>query len=185
MRRIEIDLPEVALIEVPAFSDDRGFLMETHHQQKFAELGVADTFVQDNHSRSQCGTLRGLHYQLRRPQAKLVRVAQGAVFDVAIDIREGSPTFARWYGCELSEDNRLQLYVPAGFAHGFCVLSAAADVLYKCSEVYVPGDQYGIAWDDPQLGIEWPFAQPLLSDRDAVLPRLEAARAAGELPRFA
>lgn len=185
MRRIDTDIAEVALIEVPAFTDERGFLMEVHHQHKFAALGVGDTFVQDNHSRSQVGTLRGLHYQLRRPQAKLVRVARGAVFDIAADIREGSPTFGQWFGHELSDENRLQLYVPAGFAHGFCVLSDEADVLYKCSDVYVPDDQYGVVWDDVELGIEWPLDECLLSDRDRNLPTLEAVRAAGDLPRFA
>jgi dTDP-4-dehydrorhamnose 3,5-epimerase len=141
--------------------------MESWHRKKFAELGLDVDFVQDNHSRSAKGVLRGLHYQLQRPQGKLVRVVSGAVFDVAVDIRKGSPTFGHWVGAELSEDNQHQLYVPPGFAHGFCVLSERADFLYKCTDYYVPGDEYGIRWDDPAIGIDWPGRDFVLSAKDA------------------
>jgi dTDP-4-dehydrorhamnose 3,5-epimerase len=164
--------PEVLLIEPVVFSDARGFFLETFHADKYRAAGLPVSFVQDNHSHSGAGVLRGLHYQLRRPQGKLVRVVNGCVYDVAVDIRRGSPRFGEWVGIELSADNRRQLYVPPGFAHGFCVLGASADFLYKCTDVYVPDDEYGIAWDDPELGIDWPHIDLVLSDKDRVLPRL-------------
>ena len=160
-------LPEVLLIEPDVFGDSRGFFMESWHRNKYAEQGLDVDFVQDNHSRSGKGVLRGLHYQLERPQGKLVRVVSGAVFDVAVDIRKGSPSFAQWVGTELSEENQHQLYVPPGFAHGFCVLSERADFLYKCTEFYAPQYEHGILWNDPDIGIDWPEAEYLISDKDA------------------
>jgi dTDP-4-dehydrorhamnose 3,5-epimerase len=165
-------LPGVLLVEPTVFTDPRGFFMETYHAPKFAEGGISESFVQDNHSRSVKDTLRGLHYQIERPQGKLVRVVAGEVFDVAVDIRQGSPTFGRWHGVNLSADNRLQLYVPPGFAHGFCVVSDTADVIYKCTDVYAPKGERTIRWDDPGLAIAWPVARPLLSEKDAAAPTL-------------
>lgn len=166
MRRIETALPEVFLIEPDVHSDSRGFFLESYHQQKFAELGIQDRFVQDNHSRSVRGTLRGLHYQLRYAQAKLCRVIHGAVLDVAVDIRRGSPTFAKWVAATLSAENKRQIYVPTGFAHGFVVLSETAEFLYKCSDIYHPEDEHGILWNDPELGIDWQISNPTLSGKD-------------------
>ena len=164
--------PEVLIIEPDVFGDARGFFMETWHQEKFAEQGINETFVQDNHSRSGKGVLRGLHYQLQQPQGKLVRAINGAVFDVAVDVRRGSPRFGEWVGIELSDDNMRQLYVPPGFAHGFCVLSEQVDFMYKCTQFYAPEDEYGIAWDDPAIGIDWPDIDVVLSERDRQLPTL-------------
>jgi len=165
--------PEVLLVEMDVFEDARGFFMETFHAARFAAAGLPVSFVQDNHSRSIAGVLRGLHYQLRQPQGKLMRVVCGRVFDVAVDIRQGSPRFGQWVGIELSGQNRHQLYIPPGFAHGFCVLSERADFLYKCTELYAPGDEYGIAWDDPGLAIDWPPMEYLLSEKDRHFPRLQ------------
>jgi len=165
--------PDVLLIEPDVFRDPRGFFMETFHARKFRLQGLPEVFVQDNHSRSSRGVLRGLHYQLEHPQGKLVRVASGEVLDVAVDIRRGSPFFGRWVGVVLSEDNLKQMYIPPGFAHGFCVLSERADVLYKCTDFYTPGDEYGIAWDDPDIGIEWPKLDYVLSDKDLRYPHLQ------------
>jgi dTDP-4-dehydrorhamnose 3,5-epimerase len=165
--------PDVLLIEPDVFRDPRGFFMETFHAGKYCSHGLPETFVQDNHSRSTRGVLRGLHYQLQHPQGKLVRVASGEVLDVAVDIRRGSRFFGKWVGVVLSEENLKQMYIPPGFAHGFCVLSEQADVLYKCTDVYTPGDEYGIAWDDPDIGIEWPRLDYLLSDKDQRYPRLK------------
>ena len=177
MRVIETTLPGVLIVEPDVFEDSRGFFFESYSLQKYAEHGISDTFVQDNHSLSVRGTLRGLHYQAEPGQAKLVRVARGSVFDVAVDIRWGSPTFGKWVGVELSADNRRQLYIPVGFAHGFCVTSEVAEFLYKCSSYYAPDLERGIAWDDPALAIAWPADAPILSDRDRRHPRLaEAAR---------
>lgn len=173
MRITPTRLAEVLLIEPDVHGDARGFFMETWHREKYAALGLDVDFVQDNHSRSAQGVLRGLHYQLRRPQGKLVRVIGGAVFDVAVDIRKGSPTFARWVGVELSEDNQRQLYVPPGFAHGFCVLSERADFLYKCTDYYVAEDECGIRWDDPVIAIDWPGEDFVVSARDAGNPLLD------------
>ncbi len=159
-------LPGVIIIETEAFYDNRGFFMETFHQKKYAEIGINSTFVQDNISHSRNGVLRGLHYQLRYPQAKLVYVLSGEIFDVVVDIRKGSPTFGRWEGVNLSSENRRQIYIPEGFAHGFCVLSESADVVYKCTNFYMPGDDFGILWSDPQIKIDWPVKNPVLSDKD-------------------
>ena len=175
-------LPEVLLIEPDVFGDARGFFMESWHRRRFAGAGLDVDFVQDNHSRSGAGVLRGLHYQLQQPQGKLVRVVAGEVFDVAVDIRRGSPRFGQWTGEVLSEDNFRMLYVPPGFAHGFCVLSERADFLYKCTDYYNPGDEYGIAWDDPAIGIEWPGGPFTLSDKDRANKPL--ADMAAHLPRY-
>jgi len=166
-------IPEVLLIEPDVFGDNRGFFMESWHKQKFTEQGLAADFVQDNHSRSTKGVLRGLHYQLRQPQGKLVRVVTGCVFDVAVDIRRGSPTFGQWVGAELSEDNHHQLYIPPGFAHGFCVMSETADFLYKCTAGYNPQDEHGIMWNDPAIGIRWPGDNFFISEKDKANGLLE------------
>jgi len=172
MRATPLDHPEVLLIEPDVFPDPRGFFMETFHAVKYAEHGLPAVFLQDNHSRSSRGVLRGLHYQLNNPQGKLVRVVSGEVFNVAVDIRRGSPWFGKWVGAVLSEENLRQMYVPPGFAHGFCTLSEHADFLYKCTDLYAPGDEYGIAWDDPDVAVEWPQLDYLLSDKDLGNPGL-------------
>jgi dTDP-4-dehydrorhamnose 3,5-epimerase len=177
MRVIPTALPGVLIIEPQVFADRRGFFLESYHLARYAEHGIDVAFVQDNHSRSTRGTLRGLHYQAPPGQAKLVRVAVGEVFDVAVDIRWGSPTYGRWVGVTLSAENHRQLYIPTGFAHGFCVVSESADFLYKVTSYYDPTAERGVAWDDPALGIEWPVEDPILSDRDRQHPRLaDAAR---------
>jgi dTDP-4-dehydrorhamnose 3,5-epimerase len=166
MRCIPRDLPGVVLIEPVIHRDARGFFLETFHAAKYAAAGLPAAFMQDNHSASIGGTLRGLHLQLRKPQGKLVRVIEGAIWDVAVDARPDSPTFGRWTAAMLSAENHLQLYLPPGFAHGFCVLSDKAQVSYKCTELYDPADEVGIAYDDPNLNIHWPVDDPILSDRD-------------------
>ena len=176
-------LPGVLTITPRVFPDDRGFFMEIYHRQKYAERSIGCTFVQDNHSHSCRGTLRGLHYQLEHPQGKLVWVVRGEILDVAVDIRRGSPTFGQWVSQVLSTGNHAQLFVPEGFAHGFCVLSEEADVLYKCTDFYVPEDDHGLAWNDPELGIDWPIPRPLLSPKDRSLPHLRDIPPA-KLPRF-
>ncbi len=185
MERRDTDLPGVALLAPRVFEDHRGFFLESYSQRTLAGLGIHQRFVQDNHSRSSRGVLRGLHYQLGQPQAKLVRVILGRVFDVAVDIRVGSPTFGRWTGHELSADNRLQLFAPEGFAHGFLVLSEVAEFQYKCSDFYSPADERGIAWDDPDIGIRWPLGDitPVLSAKDRQAPRLHQM-AAADLPAY-
>jgi len=172
MRVTPLDHSEVLLIEADVFTDARGFFMETFHAAKFREQGLPDAFPQDNHSRSVRGVLRGLHYQLDHPQGKLVRVVSGEVFDVAVDIRKGSPRFGKWVGAVLSEENQRQMYIPPGFAHGFCTLSEQADFLYKCTDLYAPGDEYGIAWDDADIAVEWPQLDYLLSEKDLGNPKL-------------
>ena len=180
----ETHIPDVKIIIPVVYHDNRGFFLETFHADKYRELGIDRTFVQDNHSHSRKGVLRGLHYQLTRPQAKLIYVTYGEIYDVAVDIRVGSPTFGQWVGHHLSGDNHHQLFIPEGFAHGFYVLSDRADVIYKCSDVYVPGDEFGIAWNDPTLNIDWPLVgEPIVSDKDAQLPALNAAPKE-HLPRF-
>ena len=169
-------LPEVLLIEPRLFGDERGFFLETHHQQKYEASGLGRTFVQDNHSRSRKNVLRGLHYQLQNPQGKLVYPVTGEIFDVAVDIRRGSPTFGQWTGARLSEANHRQLFIPEGFAHGFLVLSESADVIYKCTDFYAPGDEYGIYCMDEKIGIDWPQARPVLSEKDRRLPELGNTR---------
>ncbi len=166
MKVIETALPGVLIIEPQVHGDARGFFVETWHARRYAEHGLPDHFVQDNHSRSSRGVLRGLHYQLQQPQGKLVRVALGEVFDVAVDIRRGSPTFGQWVGVRLSGENHRQFYVPPGFAHGFCTLSETADFLYKCTDYYHPQSEHGVLWDDPDIGIEWPDLDVRLSDKD-------------------
>ena len=176
MNVIPTALPEVKIIEPKVFGDERGFFMETHNAAAFAAAGLDLHFVQDNHSRSTRGVLRGLHYQLSQPQGKLVRVAAGAVFDVAVDMRRSSPRFGKWVGVELSAANKRMLWVPPGFAHGFCVLSEVAEVEYKCTTVYDPSDEIGVVWDDPDIAIAWPIRAPLLSAKDRALPRLRDLR---------
>jgi dTDP-4-dehydrorhamnose 3,5-epimerase len=177
MNIIETALPGVKLIEPRVFGDARGFFLESWNAKSFADAGLDLAFVQDNHSRSARGVLRGLHYQLTNPQGKLVRVTQGAVFDVAVDIRRSSPHFGQWVGYELSAENHRMLWVPPGFAHGFLVLSETADFLYKCTSLYDPPSDRGIRWNDPAIGIVWPGldADPLLSGKDAVAPLLADA----------
>lgn len=177
MKATRLSIPEVVLIEPKVFGDARGFFFESFNQKAFNEAtGTNHQFVQDNHSRSSRGVLRGLHYQIQQPQGKLVRVARGAVFDVAVDIRRSSPTFGQWVGAELSEDNQHQLWVPPGFAHGFLVLSESADFLYKTTDYYAPQHERSIAWNDPSIGISWPALaqgqQPLLSAKDSAAPLL-------------
>ncbi|TVR01751.1 MAG: dTDP-4-dehydrorhamnose 3,5-epimerase [Desulfovibrionales bacterium] len=162
----------VLLIAPKVFGDARGFFLETFQAERYAEAGIPDPLVQDNHSRSSRGVLRGLHYQIERPQGKLVMVTKGTVFDVAVDIRKGSPTFGQWFGAELNDENHHQLYVPPGFAHGFCVLSEQADFLYKCTEYYAPDLERSILWNDPDIAINWPLKTPSLSARDTQAPRL-------------
>lgn len=168
MKVIATAIPEVLIIEPKVFGDARGFFYESFNQQAFNEAtGTDHQFVQDNHSRSTRGVLRGLHYQVQQPQGKLVRVARGSVFDVAVDIRKSSPTFGQWVGVELSEDNHRQLWVPPGFAHGFVVLSESADFLYKTTDYYAPAHERCIVWNDPAIGIEWPLSnEPSLSAKD-------------------
>jgi len=172
MRRIESGIPGVILIEPDVFVDGRGFFLETYNKRKISEIGVIDEFVQDNHSKSMKSTLRGLHYQLKHPQAKLCRVVEDEVLDVVVDIRVGSPTFGKTATARLSAENRRQMYVPAGFAHGFLVISDTAEFLYKCSDFYHPEDERGLSWNDPGLAIDWGIAEPILSARDRVHPRL-------------
>jgi dTDP-4-dehydrorhamnose 3,5-epimerase len=171
-----LQIPEVRLIKPQVFGDARGFILETYKQTAFAAEGISETFVQINHSHSSAGVLRGLHYQKApRAQAKLVTVISGAIFDVAVDIRVGSPTFGAWVGAELSGDNHYLLYIPSGFAHGFCVLSERVDVIYQATGEYSPEHERGILWNDPMIGIDWPIQTPLLSSRDVVQPWLQDA----------
>lgn len=174
-------IADVLILEPRVFGDSRGFFMESFNAAAFAKAtGVVSDFVQDNHSRSSQGVLRGLHYQLQHPQGKLVRVVSGSVFDVAVDIRKSSPSFGRWVGVELSEHNQRQLWVPPGFAHGFLVLSASADFLYKTTDYYAPEYERAIAWNDPAIGIEWPAdIQPRLSAKDAAAVALAQAEVFG------
>lgn len=176
MQVIATRLPDVLLIEPKVFGDARGFFMESWNRQTFADLGLDLDFVQDNHSRSARGVLRGLHYQLNQPQGKLVRVTNGAVYDVAVDVRRSSPHYGQWTGHELSADNQHMLWIPPGFAHGFLVLSENADFLYKTTTYYAPQWDRGIRWDDPDIGVHWPLQDvPTLSAKDQVLPRLRDA----------
>ena len=180
MKATRLAIPDVVLIEPRVFGDERGFFMESFNQRAFNE--ATDTqyqFVQDNHSRSSCGVLRGLHYQIQNPQGKLVRVVNGAVFDVAVDLRKSSPTFGQWVGAELSAENRHQLWVPPGFAHGFLVLSAFADFLYKATDYYAPEFERSVAWNDPSIGIAWPDVDmaPMLSGKDSKAVSLALAEA--------
>jgi dTDP-4-dehydrorhamnose 3,5-epimerase len=178
--RIQTEIPDLVLVEASAHGDDRGFLVETFREEAWRSLGVGVDFVQENQSRSGGGILRGLHFQLRPGQAKLVRCSRGAIWDVAVDLRRDSPTYRRWEGVLLSDENHRQLFIPAGFAHGFCVMSPEADVAYKLSSYYDPETEAGIRWDDPEIGVEWPIQHPQLSDRDKLAPTL--AEIAAELP---
>ncbi len=174
MKFLATDLPGVILVEPDIWRDARGFFLENYHARQFQEGGITATFVQDNHSQSTQGTLRGLHAQAgRHPQGKLVRATEGEIFDVAVDIRPGSPTFKKWTGAVLSESNFLLLYIPPGFAHGFCVLSGRAQVQYKCTDFYSPTDEISIRWNDPAIGVSWPVEMPLLSEKDQKAPLLE------------
>ena len=175
MQVVDTGLPGVVLIEPRVHGDSRGFFLETFHVDRYAAAGVAGPFVQDNWSRSVRGTLRGLHFQEPQAQGKLVQVVAGAVYDVAVDVRRGSPTFGRWVGYELSAENKRQLWVPPGFAHGFVVLSDVADFFYKCTALYRPEAERAVIWNDPDLAIAWPIAEPLLSTKDAAAPRLADA----------
>ena len=170
MKFTPTEISDVILIEPDVFGDNRGFFMETWHAEKFAAGGIAADFVQDNHSRSSHGILRGLHYQVTKPQGKLVRVLGGEVFDVAVDLRKNSATFGQWVGMHLSEDNKKMLWIPPGFAHGFYVISEQADFFYKCTDFYVPEYERAIRWDDPDFGIDWPLVDgnpPVLALKDA------------------
>jgi dTDP-4-dehydrorhamnose 3,5-epimerase len=178
---IQTGIPDLLIIEPRVFADERGFFLEIFHAARFREAGLPDSFVQDNHSRSKRGVIRGLHYQEPEGQGKLVRCTRGALFDVAVDIRAGSPAFGRWYGMELSEETMRMLWIPAGFAHGFCALTDEADLVYKCTVPYSPRHEHSIVWNDPEIGIKWPVSDPVLSPKDAAAPPLKNA---SPLPRF-
>jgi dTDP-4-dehydrorhamnose 3,5-epimerase len=180
---IPTKLEEVLLLEPQSFEDPRGYFMEIFQARRYTEIGIHNVFVQDNLSCSVRSTLRGLHFQHPNPQAKLVQAVSGEIFDVAVDIRRGSPTFGQWAGAILSDQNHRQLFIPEGFAHGFCVLSERAHFLYKCSALYSPKDEGGLRWDDPEIAVDWPIAQPLLSERDKQFPSLKQIAAAC-LPRL-
>jgi dTDP-4-dehydrorhamnose 3,5-epimerase len=183
LQRIETSLPGVVELRPRVFQDTRGFFFESYHFARFRELGIADSFVQDNHSCSLRGTLRGFHYQLHRPQAKLCRVVEGRVLDVVLDVRVGSPQFGKWTSAILSAELQNQIYVPGGFAHGFLALTDRVQFLYKCSDFYDSTDEYGVLWSDPQLQIDWGIANPNVSEKDAKLPALGAIPRE-RLPRY-
>jgi len=176
-------LPGVLVVEPVVHRDPRGFFLESYHAGKYREAGITPAFVQDNHSSSARGTLRGLHAQWRRPQGKLVRCLRGTIWDVAVDARPGSASFGQWFGVELDSQAHRQIWVPAGFLHGFCVLSESAEVEYKCTDVYDPGGEVSVIWNDPAIGIDWPVTEPTLSAKDAAAPRL--AEVAAQLAHFA
>lgn len=176
MKVRETSLPGVLVLEPQVFRDERGFFLETFSTRRLSGSGIPEHFAQDNHSRSTRGVVRGLHYQLEHPQGKLVHAARGRIFDVAVDIRRGSPSFAKWFGVELTDKNLWSLWVPPGFAHGFCVLSDVADVIYKCTVPYEQSDDRGIAWNDPLIGIDWPVDNALLSLKDGAYARLTLDR---------
>jgi dTDP-4-dehydrorhamnose 3,5-epimerase len=177
-----IEIPGVLVIEPNVVRDHRGSFVETHHEQRYREVGITERFVQDNYSRSVRNTLRGLHFQEPHAQGKLVMVLTGTVYDVIVDVRKGSPRFGKWYGVELSGENLLQIYIPPGCAHGFCVTSETAAFLYKCTEYYSPSDERGVIWNDPAIGIVWPTTTPILSAKDQALRTLTAIEA--ELPLY-
>lgn len=168
MKIIETDIPDVKLVEPKVFGDHRGFFMESYNADRYREAGINATFVQDNISKSSKGVLRGLHLQNPKSQGKLVSVLEGEVFDVAVDVRAGSPTFGKWVGYLLNDENRRQLWVPRGFAHGFVVTSETATFTYKCDELYAPENEMSVLWNDPDIGIQWPLENPTLSDKDRV-----------------
>jgi dTDP-4-dehydrorhamnose 3,5-epimerase len=173
---IETSLPGVLILEPRVFTDERGYFMEIYHSARFRQLGIDANFVQDNHSRSARGVLRGLHYQEPNPQGKLLRCVRGALYDVAVDIRVGSPAYGKWFAVELTEENKRMLWVPPGFAHGFLALTDNSDLFYKCTALYDAESDRSILWNDPDLGIEWPIANPRLSPKDAAARRLKEAR---------
>ncbi|BFM08921.1 dTDP-4-dehydrorhamnose 3,5-epimerase [Halioxenophilus aromaticivorans] len=178
MEVIKTSLDGVVIIEPKVFGDERGFFLESFHVDRYRELaGIELPFVQDNHSRSSRGVLRGLHFQVKNPQGKLVRVVRGEVYDVAVDVNPDSPTYGKYEGVILNESNKRQFWVPPGYAHGFVVLSDTADFEYKCTELYDPADEGGIIWNDPKVGIDWPIDNPTLSAKDAVLPTLDELNA--------
>jgi dTDP-4-dehydrorhamnose 3,5-epimerase len=177
LQKIKTSLPDVWELQPKVIGDARGFFLETYHRQKFSDLGITDVFVQDNHSRSVKGTLRGLHYQLRHAQAKLCRVVEGEAMDVALDVRLGSPNFGKWTSVLLSAERQNEIFIPRGFAHGFVALSDTVQFLYKCSDIYDPASEHGIIWNDPGLAIPWGVADPLISERDAKYSTL------AEMPR--
>lgn len=182
MKFIPTEMPGVILVEPQVFRDARGFFLETYQRRKFAEGGIDVRFVQDNHSRSSRGTLRGLHLQRTRMQGKLIRAVQGEIYDVAVDVRRNSPYYKKWLGVALSAENFLQLYIPPGFAHGFCVTSETAEIEYKCTDYYAPEDELTVLWSDPSLGIDWPVSDPLLSAKDRAGRTLDEIEQL--LPRF-
>ncbi len=173
LKIIQTLLPGVLIIEPIVHGDSRGFFLETWRDDQYRSFGIQENFVQDNHSRSSQNVLRGLHLQRKNPQGKLVRVARGSVFDVAVDVNPSSSTFRKWVGVELSDKNLRQFYVPPGYAHGFCVLSDVADFLYKCTAYYEREDELGVRWNDPEIAVNWPVKQPVLSERDKMLPLLK------------
>lgn len=176
MNVIKTKIADLLIIEPKVFGDERGFFYETYQETRYKEAGITQNFVQDNRSRSTQNVLRGLHFQKKKPQGKLVTVTQGLVFDVAVDLRPDSPTFCQHESVLLSGENKLQFYIPPGFAHGFCVLSGIADFQYKCTDYYDPNDESGLLWSDPELLIEWPITTPVLSSKDSVLPTLAKIR---------
>jgi dTDP-4-dehydrorhamnose 3,5-epimerase len=182
VRVVPTEIPEVLVVEPDVHADGRGFFLETYHADKYRAHGIDGPFVQDNHSQSAIGTLRGLHLQLKRPQGKLVRVIEGEIYDVAVDVRRGSPRFGRWVAVTLTAENFKQCYVPPGFAHGFCVVSPIAQVEYKCTDIYDAAGEIGVAWNDPALAIPWPVREPLLSTRDRSHPTLAAIT--NQLPQW-
>jgi dTDP-4-dehydrorhamnose 3,5-epimerase len=182
VRLVSTEIPGVVVIEPEVHADGRGFFLETYNAERYRAHGISAPFVQDNHSQSIAGTIRGLHLQIRHPQGKLIRVIEGEIFDVAVDVRRGSPTFGRWVGVSLTAPSFRQLYVPPGFAHGFCVVSTIAQVEYKCTDIYDPASEIGIAWNDPAIGISWPVTSPILSVRDGRHPALAAV--VDQLPAY-
>jgi dTDP-4-dehydrorhamnose 3,5-epimerase len=172
MQKTDTELPGVCFLDPQVYADRRGYFFESYREETLRALGIASVFVQDNQSSSRRNTLRGLHYQITRPQAKLCRVIRGEVLDVVADIRRGSPTFGKWTAVRLSAENHRQIYIPRGLAHGFLVLSDVAELVYKCDDYYLPGDEHGVIWNDPNLAVDWGIDSPILSDKDAALPRL-------------
>ena len=174
MKITKTKIPEVLVIETDVFGDERGYFMETHHQKRYSQYGIDRNFVQDNLSFSSKNILRGLHFQQKYPQAKLITAIQGEIFDIAVDVRPTSKTFGKWVGVTLSDKNHKQFFIPEGFAHGFCVLSDMAYVYYKCSDLYHPEDEAGIYWDDPEIGIDWPVKNPVISSKDQKNPSFKS-----------
>ena len=180
MKTLPTELPGVIELEPNLFHDERGFFFESYSERRYQEAGLNFRFVQDNHSCSRKGVILGLHYQLRQPQAKIVRVVRGTIYDVAVDIRLGSPTYLKWVGRELSARNHRQLFIPVGFAHGFCALEEGTEVEYKCTDYFLPGDDHGVRWSDSTIGIEWPVVDPIVSQKDRDYP--EVAQACTDFP---